>query len=688
MVISLLPGRYVSVSAAPLRQPLCPLERLPVAALAAFLSVASLAGCGSSGGGGSDDDRPEEQTATQTVEGVALGGTRSGQTELLVGYTVCVDLNRSGECGDLEEGEGPDGLEEEPAVKTNEDGEFTLTIEHDGDLARYPLVAEPWPSSNDPGRAIPDGPFLGVAPNTDKEAYTLSTWLDEPEDPETEAVPAVISPLTTLVQEKVYYTNRDVGHLEQRVATALGLAPDRKLNVDYREKKYSDLRGSGAGHRNIVGELDRLWQDLNRQLEQESGDLRRWADPGEDGNPGARRNFLAARAFYFSGLVAEGRVSDVLDETGSEDFDNEVPPSDLDLDIGRALRDIDREGRARELLRRGSVGDTDREPRDLEPKKYFFLTVAGTKVDEQAVRWRAIEFLNENGITAYSTWAEPKSLEGVSRRDDIPTNGEVQLPRKEVARGVAACELDRPLQYELQGGGPDVEWPIYRLVGQNRWKLHALGQDALTEGEEEFSGFGLSSRFYRGGFSCRAEGPGALEDGDLQDHLAWSGQDDLWRLKEEDIESPPGGEQDRLWRSAESLVEDLPTLAVDTAEDGAADQGAWNFLTAETYQQSKRRGLVRFEGGHQPGVYRYRTVGHGGQEDAGTLIYIDATPSGDPYGRLLRVAGGPQEPSGPCGDNVDWCVLARDYLLRGTGNEDLWMLNGDAASDLIDDHFP
>lgn len=142
---------------------------------------------------------------------------------------------------------------------------------------------------------------------------------------------------------------------------------------------------------------------------------------------------------------------------------------------------------------------------------------------------------------------------------------------------------------------------------------------------------------------------------------------------QEDCSSGDGAELPGNWGA---FLDEQPALEPPQESLGAC----WDFQTHEE-EFGEHRGLVAIEGGDWPGVYRYETFsqeGSGGER----FLYVDTTPSGSPYGQLLRLGSGDRTEE-VCGSEANWCVVARPFLLRGNSNEDWWLLNEPAAEDLV-----
>jgi|GEM_PF-3896525 len=145
----------------------------------AVLSLTALAGCGG-GGGGSSAPVP------QPVSGKVVDGYISGAK-------VCLDVNQDKVCQDSE-----------PHATTNLDGSYTIPNVLPSDLAKYPILVEV------PATAVDsDKPGVQVG-----QPYTMSAPAGSP---------AVVSPLTTLVQSQIEVSGQSVGDAVKAIQAQLGL---------------------------------------------------------------------------------------------------------------------------------------------------------------------------------------------------------------------------------------------------------------------------------------------------------------------------------------------------------------------------------------------------------------------------------------------------------------------------------
>ncbi|MCG5531452.1 hypothetical protein LRD18_11405 [Halorhodospira halochloris] len=566
-----------------------------------LFAAATLGGCGISddddddNGNGNGDPTPSEHT----VEGVVLGGTDdTGEVQVLSGYTVCIDLERTWTCQDPEP-------EADYRTETEEDGTFALSFEHEGSIEDYALIAEP------SGLAAAVSASSGVVATSDS-SYGLSstTALVDPDE-------AVISPLTTLISEAWQVSTRSPEHLSERLAAALGVDPETDLAVDYRDGVDAITGDADKGYRDLAGGLDALLRKLQAELQSEGSG--RWTN-----NPGAVRNLLADRAFAYAGLVAEGAV--------------EAQADAIDFDTG--VFDLDLAGRSRERLQQlREEEDTDTGVR--YPQSPYVLA-AGS----DGLGWRAWHFERDDdgadvgyGYSALADLdADPLGLE--------PDAHERDLPREQPARGVR-CTLDDPLRVRLSYAA-DAPWPVYHLIGEGRWRIHALEADLPAE---QTFGRNPDRHLYRGGVSCEAEGRGHVDPSYAEAYLRAGEHEDVVRLTEEHWVDAP----DALPGNWGALLDQKPVFEPPQPSLGER----WEVLsTTEAFD--KHRGLIEIRGGQRPGVFRFETFS---QTDAvgERFLYIDTTPSGEPYGQLLRLS----TQSSVC-DGASWCVLARAFFAGGS----------------------
>lgn len=361
-------------------------------------------------------------------------------------------------------------------TETRADGTFSLTFEHEGSIDDYALIAEP--GSTPAAR----GAQSDRQEDTDPRFLSSSTALVEKDA-------AVISPLTTLITEQLQVSERDPEHLERRLAAALGAGAggradaafpvDTEFAVDYRGGVDPITGNARKGLPDLARGLDQVLLTLHERIDTVSDG--RWTD-----NPGARRNLVADRAFYYAGAIAEGEIGGAL---GLEELRFET-----------ALYDVDLAGGTRERLQGLS------EEGDTSPDRGYPLAPYALAIGDGALAWRALRFERDEGgeSVAYELGGQEPVAEVETLEELEPEGRTYELPRPDNARGVT-CELDAPLQVSLSYAA-DAPWPTYYLLGEERWRTHTLS--GLDLRSDQTFGRRPERYLYYGGFSCSSEGAG------------------------------------------------------------------------------------------------------------------------------------------------------------------------------------
>jgi len=146
-----------------------------VAVAAVFATGALISGCGGGGGGSTSTTTP---FSASVIDGAIFNAL------------VCLDKNRNGQCDSSE-----------PQGRTNAQGQVTFNIAN-ADLGKYPVLA-----------------VVGTdATDTDTGPVTTAFTMTAPADQ-----PAVVSPLTTLVQQLVTSTGASTASAAASVQSSLGL---------------------------------------------------------------------------------------------------------------------------------------------------------------------------------------------------------------------------------------------------------------------------------------------------------------------------------------------------------------------------------------------------------------------------------------------------------------------------------
>lgn len=626
-----------------------------------------LCACGSPDDGSSQQDKPPDDDGMRdySLNGVVIGGAEGGDVELLSDYTVCLDINRTWTCQD----DQPD-----PQYRTTsgENGQFTLEFTYDGNISDYLIVAEPGNTASATGYR---SGIVSVAASN--KQYALSGRAYNEDDL------IVISPFTTLVQEEIQYTGRAHDHVERRIATALGLSPaddDKQIiTIDYRDAPPAIVGNpSHIDQKNLAEGLNTLFQELQAKIEE----YRNTSD-AEDAdwlnNPGAVRNFIASRAMYYIGGVAEEEINGIVDE------------DDIDLESG--IYDIDLEGSVRQITQQiDEDNGISFKDRYRENSYLLSITPSNNLGDDnttgQALQWRKSRF--DFADEKYNVPGEGVLIgQGSDLAKDITAGTANNFNYSNTATGTE-CVLDsQPIRIKL-GYAVDLNWPISHLVGQNHWKKHKVHQAHRDYLDDYITFTNSPPRYiYRGGLSCNAAGK--IDNSYVNEYFNWQADSDfsaanaVWdegiglvRFSQAQLEDWELGSLPDNW--GDFLAEN-PTLVMNK---GNQKYERWDFLISQD-TGDQFRGLVEIkgDGALQPGYFRYETFKaniSGGER----LLYIDTTPSGATYGRLLRLHKGNSQ---ACAEAEDgWCILARNYLLRGSSNENLWFLNEAAAQD-IEDYF-
>lgn len=160
------------------------------------ISLPLLAACGGGGGGGSSapTTQTQTQTQTQTVNGVVADG-------YLKGATVCLDTSLNKKCDSGE-----------PTATTGTGGAYSIANVSTADLAIYPIVVE-----------VPAG-----AVDSERGAVATGYILTAPA-----GRPEFVSPLTTLVQNRIETDGLSMTEAVATVKTQLGLTTLSPLD-DYK----------------------------------------------------------------------------------------------------------------------------------------------------------------------------------------------------------------------------------------------------------------------------------------------------------------------------------------------------------------------------------------------------------------------------------------------------------------------
>ncbi|MGQ5521990.1 Lcl domain-containing protein [Chitinimonas sp. PSY-7] len=216
--------------------------------LASLIGSSLLLG-GCMGGGGNEAAPLPDTTSrpTASAEQTYSGRVVDGYIE---GATVCLDLNRNGQC---DKGDG----KQEPQAITDKTGHYSFSVRGMADTVRdTPMLAE-----------IPSGAVdqtLGVVATP----YVLSR-ADNIDN-------AVISPFTTLVHASMQADKLDRAAATSKVATALGL-PVELMAADFVARQHTKARNQAMLLTGLLGEqakaikaetspAQRLWGQLQQGL--------------------------------------------------------------------------------------------------------------------------------------------------------------------------------------------------------------------------------------------------------------------------------------------------------------------------------------------------------------------------------------------------------------------------------------
>ncbi|WP_427912596.1 hypothetical protein ACPWT1_18500 [Ramlibacter sp. MMS24-I3-19] len=194
-------------------------------ALAVAASVALLVACGGGGGGGGTPVVGGGGGDVTTGGGGGGGGGQPSTTAVAVtvidgairNATVCLDKNLNGACDS-----------DEPSAKTDASGAASLQVDA-ADAGKYPVLA-----------------IVGTdAVDADNGAVTTAFVLKAPADK-----PAVVSPLTTLVQSQVEATGASTATAEAAIKAQIGL--DVSLFQDFTKSTTTEGATLNAIARTIV----------------------------------------------------------------------------------------------------------------------------------------------------------------------------------------------------------------------------------------------------------------------------------------------------------------------------------------------------------------------------------------------------------------------------------------------------
>ncbi|MGH6627136.1 MAG: hypothetical protein ACRECD_11475, partial [Burkholderiaceae bacterium] len=193
------------------------LRKLALACVSA--SLLTIAGCGGGGGGGGTTVSSPAASTTSVPVTVIDGAIRNA--------TVCLDKNGNGAC---------DGGE--PSGKTDASGNVTLQVDP-ADVGKYPVLA-----------------VVGTdAVDADTGAVPVPFTLKAPADK-----PAVVSPLTTLVQQIVESSGGSTTEAETAVKSQTGLAVS--LFEDFTKNSSSDGKTAATVARMVVVTTQQQSQSL------------------------------------------------------------------------------------------------------------------------------------------------------------------------------------------------------------------------------------------------------------------------------------------------------------------------------------------------------------------------------------------------------------------------------------------